>query len=281
MVRYDEIMNQQSSTRATDDDLLELPFIQDYSQFALRMNFRAIVPLLKAARATSDSIERKSICLSGRQFLYSSCEDFAILLHAFRNRVSGKHLHLTMGVENQSRTGSTAVPRILKRYDSMQQILGDYGFSSLTDDNISQYYNIPKDELENHFRSVADSLKIIGENQETANDYKNKLKHGKPVLENGPKRPNPDYVLFPQWNEQDGNPVLEQLWMNASLEQLETDTKLVAKIYINSLDLLGLFMLNYYPNQADHFIHKTVLPCGNECSELVSALGLHSKGLTM
>ena len=260
---------------------MELPFIQDYSQFALQMNFRAIVPLLKAARETSDSIERKSICLSGKQFLYSSYEDFAILLHAFRNRVSGKHLHLTIGVENQSRAGSTAVPRILKRYDSMRQILDDYGLSSLTDDKISRYYNIRKNELENHFRNVADSLKIIGTNQETDNDYKNKLKHGKPVLEDGPKRPHPDYVLFPQWDEQNGNPVLKLYWMNASLEQLETGTKLIAKIYINSLDLLGLFVLNYYSGQADDFIQKTVLPRGKECSEMVRALGLYSKGLTM
>ncbi|MCY4386206.1 MAG: hypothetical protein OXC18_03770 [Desulfurellaceae bacterium] len=274
-------MNQQSSTRTTDDDLLELPFIQDYSQFALQMNFRAIVPLLKAARATSDSIERKSICLSGKQFLYSSYEDFAILLNAFRNRSSGKHLHLTIGVEDQGRKGSTTVPSILKRYDSIRQILDDYGFSSLTDDKISQYYNIPTDKLENHFRDVADSLRIIGEDQETANDYKNKLKHGKPVLEDGPKRPNPDYVLFPRWSGQDGSPVLEYHWMNASLEQLETATILVAKIYRSSLDLLGLFVLNYYPDQVGDFLHKMVLPCGNECAELVSALGLHSKGLTM
>jgi hypothetical protein len=140
-------MSQQSSTRAKDDDILELPFVQEYAKFALRMNFRAIVALLKEARATSDPTKRKSLCLSGLQLLNSSYEDFAILLHAFRDRASGKHLHLTLGVEDQDKKGSTAVPRIFKRYESTQQMLDDFGFSSLTDEKILQYSDKTKKEI--------------------------------------------------------------------------------------------------------------------------------------
>lgn len=127
-------MSQQASARTKDDDVLEFPFIQDYAKFALRMNFRAIVPLLKEARLVSDPSESKSICLSGLQLLYSSYEDSAILLHAFRNRIKGKHLHLTIGVEDQSRTGSTAMP----------QMLHNFGFISLAYEKLSQCFVFTK-----------------------------------------------------------------------------------------------------------------------------------------
>src|SRR5215208_6058471 len=122
-------MSQQIAGRAKDDELIEWQFVKDYAEFALQMNFLAIAAMLEKARSVSDPIKRKSICLSGLQLLYSSYEDFAILLHAFRNRINGRHLHLTIGVEDQSRMGSTAVPRIFKHYESARQMLDNFGFT--------------------------------------------------------------------------------------------------------------------------------------------------------
>lgn len=273
-------MSQQASARAKDDDVLEFPFIQDYAKFALRMNFRAIVPLLKEARLVSDPSERKSICLNGLQLLYSGYEDFAILLHAFRNRITGKHLHLTIGVEDQSRTGSTSPPQIFKHYQSAQQMLDNFGFTSLTYKKLSQCFNITKEELEDRYRDIADSIKRVAEYQGAANDCKNKLKHGKPVLEDVQNKSSPDDILFLRWTEHGGKPVLEKNWVNASLEQLEIATILVAKTYITSLDFIGLFVLHYCPEYADEFLHETVAKCRTECADQVRALRLQSQGLT-
>lgn len=97
-------MSQQPYIRSRDDDVIEWQFVLDYALFALQMNFLAVTALLENARSVSEAVSRKSICLSGLQLVYSSYEDFAILLHAFRNRKEGKHLHLTIGVEDQTHT---------------------------------------------------------------------------------------------------------------------------------------------------------------------------------
>lgn len=272
-------MSQNVSVRAKDDELIEWQFVEDYSEFALRMNFLAIVALFEKARSVSDSKERKSLCLSGLQLLYSSYEDFAILLHAFRNRIEGKHLHLTIGVEDRSNTGSTAVPRIFKRHESARQMLDTFGFTSVTYERLRQYLDITEEQLEEHYRDIADSLKGLGDYQGQINDYKNKLKHGKPVIEGEVSRKNPDHVLFLRWNEREGKPVLELHWVEASVGQLENALKQVAKIYIRSLEFLWLFMLHYYPNKAEKFARE-MLRCTEECARRVRSLGLTSKGLT-
>lgn len=271
-------MSQQTLDRANDDNLIEQWFVKDYGEFALQMNLLAITALLEKARSVSDTVKRKSICLSGLQLLYSSYEDHAIVLHAFRNRITGKHLHLTIGVEDQSRIGSTAMPRILKHYESVRQLFDNLGFTLVTHERLSQYRGITEEQLEERYRDIANSIKILGEYQEEFNDYKNKLKHGKPVLEGARNRNNPDDVLFLRWGEQDGKPVLESHWMNASLEQLEIATIQVAKIFISSLEFLWLFMLQYYPEHADKFLHETMSKCRRECVEQVCALGLESEG---
>ena len=118
--------------RMKDDALIEGQFVSDYSEFAMRMNFYAVTAFLEKARAISDHKEQKSICLSGIQLRYSSYEDFAILLHAFKNKINGKHLHLTIGVEDQTRKGSTSFPRIFKHFQSAREMLDNFGFTSIT-----------------------------------------------------------------------------------------------------------------------------------------------------
>jgi hypothetical protein len=271
--------NSAESIKLKDDTLIESQFVSEYSQFALRMNFYAITALLEKARTVSDRIERKSICLSGLQLLYSSYEDFAVLLHAFRNKINGKHLHLTIGVEDQPRKGSTFLPRIFKHFKSARQMLDNFGFNSITHEKLSAY-SITEDQLEVRYRDVAESIKGMGSEQDAFNDYKNKLKHGKPVVESVAGRGDPDCVVFLKWTEKDGMPVLEFLWLPSSLGQLEVATVQVAKIYIVSLEFLWFFMIHYYPAHADKYLNETMAKCTEDTVARVRALGLKSRGLT-
>lgn len=275
-----KMISQQVSSQRKDDDLIEWQFVEDYSKFALQMNFLAIVTLLEKARSASDPIKRKSICLSGLQLLYSSYEDHAILLHAFREKINGKHIHLTIGVENQGRTGGTRMPRIFKRFDSARQMLDSFGFTSITNEKLSQYIDITEDQLEEHYQDIAYSVKGLGQYQGNINDYSNKLKHGKPVVESIETKKAPDHVVFLRWKEEDGKPVLEMRFIESSLSQLEVATIQVAKIYIRSLEFLWLFMLQYYPKHSDKFLNETMLKYSKECIDQVRALGLSSQGLT-
>ena len=196
--------------RIKDDALIERQFVSDYSEFAMRMNFYAITALLEKARSISDHIEQKSICLSGLQLRFSSYEDFALLLHAFRNKINGKNLHLTIGVEDQPKRGSTSLPRIFKHFASAREMLDNFGFSSITHERLSDY-EITEDQIEECFRDVAESIKGMGSEQDGFNDYKNKLKHGKPVVESITGRGDPDHVAFLRWTEKDGKLVPNQV----------------------------------------------------------------------
>lgn len=265
--------------RMKDDALIEGQFVSDYSEFAMRMNFYAVTALLEKGRTISDYMEQKSICLSGLQLRYSSYEDFALLLHAIRNRINGKHLHLTIGVEDQPRKGSTSLPRIFKCFTSAREMLDNFGFFSITHDTLSPY-ELTEDQIEEHFRDVADSIKGMGSEQNAFNDYKNKLKHGKPVVESITGREAPDHVAFLRWTEKGGKPVLEFHWLPVSLEQLEVATIQISKIYIVSLELLWLFTMQYYPDLAENYLKNTVLKCMGDTVERVRSLGLKSKGLT-
>ncbi len=269
-------MTQQADTRE-HDDLIEWQFVSNYAEFALAMNFNAITSLLEKARTVSDATKRKSVCLSGLQMLYSSYEDFAILLHAFKNRRDGKHLHLTIGVEDQSKMGSTNAPRIFKHFESARQLLDNFGFTSITYERLGLYLDINEVWFESHYRDIATSVKGLDEYAQEINIYKNKLKHGKPVIESLKGEGRPNDVLFLRWNKANE---LEKHWVKASLEQLENATKVVAKLYIRSLDLLWLFMLQYYPQHADKFRVEQMMKHSKECVEQVVDLGLSSRGLT-
>src|SRR5438132_9096328 len=91
-----------------------------------------------------------------------------------------------------------------------------------------------------NYRDIANSIKGLGEYQGTVNGYKNKLKHGKPVLEGEVNRKNPDHVLFLRWTEENGKPVLELHWLTVTVQQLEMALIQIAKIYIRSLELMWL-----------------------------------------
>src|SRR5437868_3493545 len=105
----DENMSQQAAAaiqteeydRANDDAKIESQFLTDYLVFGLQINWNCIRTLLEQARKAADgSLVQKSLCVSGLQVMYSSWEDFALLLHAIRARKeSNKALHCTLGAD--------------------------------------------------------------------------------------------------------------------------------------------------------------------------------------
>ena len=145
---------------------------------------------------------------------------------------------------------------------------------------VSPPYGITEDQIEARFRDVAESIKGMGSDQDAFNDYKNKLKHGKPVVESITGKGDLNHVAFLRWAEKRGEPVLEFHWLPASLEQLEIATIQISKIYIVSLELLWLFMMQYYPDLAENYLNNTMLKCIGDTVERIRSLGLNSKGLT-
>src|SRR5437016_13002313 len=85
-----------------------------------------------------------------------------------------------------------------------------------------------------NYRDIANSIKGIGEYQGTVNGYKNKLKHGKPVLEGEINKKRPDHVLFLRGSEENGKPDLELHWLTVTVHQLEMALIQIAKIDIRT-----------------------------------------------
>src|ERR1044072_3693921 len=115
--------------RVQVDDSLEWEFVLDYASFGLRINFESVCVLYEKALSIEDSIVRKSICLNGMQLMFSSWEDFALLLQALKKRKDeGLPIYQYLWREGQ-RQGSTDVPSIFKNYESERQMLDELGFT--------------------------------------------------------------------------------------------------------------------------------------------------------
>jgi hypothetical protein len=267
-----------------NDNIIEWQFIKDYGKFALGMNFRAGVALIKEARTCVDAVQRKSLCLSGLQLFYSSAEDFAILLEAFCRRANdGKHLHLSIGVEDRGRQGTTFVPAITKRFVSARQWLDDVGLRKITYERISKVTTYTREQFEDKYRDYANGLREMGLMQEDFNIHKNKLKHGKPVLSKlkGHATLTEDQVVFLRWvpDKTSGDWKLELRIVEASLQHFEAAFRNIAQLYIISLDLLWQYLLNYLPQNHEDFMRNVLIPCSETSVEQVRKLGVSTKGL--
>ena len=53
----------------------------------------------------------------------------------------------------------------------------------------------------------------------------------------------------------------------------------MAQIYNRSLELLWLFILNYWPQYYEDFLRNVMVPRSRECVEWVEALGLSTTDL--
>lgn len=266
--------------KKADDDFLEWTFVLDYAEFGAKINLLAVTTLYEKALSLENDPERKSLCLSGQQMMFSSWEDFALLLQAFRKRKDfNLHLHRFMAREEQKQ-GSTDIPNIFKNYQSARQMLDELGFTSVNHRYLTRFLDISKAQFEADFREFANAVKIIGTSQHTHNETKNRLKHGKAVFEGDTSRPDMiDSIFYLKWVQSAGVWELERRWHLASLGQLKIAVIHVAKLYQRTLQLLWLFMLHYHRNEADK-LRSILKEQGKLCAERVRALGINSKGLT-
>jgi hypothetical protein len=261
-----------------DDDLIEHRFIIDYAALGLLINFRSLDVLLKTARRLpANGIDRKSVSLSAYQALLSGFEDFAILLHAIlRKHRDGQHLHRGLGFARQQRQGSTDVPGILKRYNSAREYLDALGFNSVDLAMVRRFgLDIPDQQtFEDYYRDFAEGVRHIGDLQRDYNDLKNRLKHGKAVLSNGPQG-----ITFLTWDDRGGQAGWNRTHIETTLRLIKVAVAQTAKIYLRSLDFLLAFMMQYHPQHVAEF-QAVMLDRGRWCVRKVKALKLRSKGLT-
>lgn len=275
--------NKDFSIREKDDDRIERAFIEDYVLFGSQINFRSIITLLEKARLTENHLERKSLCVSGLQLMFSSWEDYSVLLHAVRNRKEHeRRLHSTFGADDDAKEGSTYVPKIYKGHQTARQTLDNFGFPSIKPDYLRRYeLEISEEQIDDSLRDLAVSIRQLGAFQSEYNDTKNRLKHGKGVLGNHVDANKRDRFssLSWKWNNEPKEWELQVRHDLANLPQLEMALSHVAKLFIRSLDLLMFYMIQYHPHYAKDFpelVHREA----RINIERVRSLGINSKGLT-
>jgi len=257
-------MNNQTKSRKYYDDIIEPEFVLNYSEFALQINLNSSIALLEKACICQDSIEKKCLCLNGIQLHYNSLEDFSILLHAFINKKKGIQLHLTIGVEQKNKKGTTFVPQKMKAFNSIQNVIDILGFDNIDINTILDQTKFKRDDLERYFQEIVDSVKNIGRYQEQINDSKNSMKHGKALLNE-----HNDFVSFIKWKKIQNKDRLDKGWLDVSIEELRKAAIQVAKIYKQSVDLLWLFILNYYPDREPLFRSKVIDVQTSKCDEFL------------
>jgi hypothetical protein len=291
-------MTTTTSKRVKLDESVERQFILDYAGFALRLNFETVIVLYEKALTIEDSILRKSICLSGMQFMFSSWEDFALLLQAFRIRKEkGLPVYRYLWREGQSK-GSSDVPSIFKRYESARQMLDELGFTAINHRLLTRYYtsmsksqfkvvfrafpgkqstlykrSMSKAQFESIFSGLADEIKSIGAFQQEYNELKNRLKHGKGIIEGVEGTDNSDRVAYLKL-VQNTNDELQLQWVKVSLTRLKSAVVQVAQLYIRSLELFWLFMLQYYPTHVEDVeaYRKIYIEQSKQCVKKLRAL---------
>ena len=240
--------------RDNDNDYIEGEFLLDYISFGLRVNLRAIEPLIESAQGTVDESLRKSLCISGTQLLFSSYEDFALLLHAIRLKAKrNQHFHISLEADKSNKLGRATVPRLFKKYTSAREMLDSFGFSSISYETYRVGSpNFSREQYEARFLDLANSVKQIGEYQESYKKIKNRLKHGKAIFEKT-EGSNPNHIIFFDWEETEGINQLNANHMDVSLEQFKVALIHIKKMYVHSLELLWLFMIQYHPLMAEEF----------------------------
>jgi hypothetical protein len=260
-------------------DMLEWQFVLDYAAFGLRINFEAVWVLYEKALSLTDIVLIKALCLSGMQLMFSSWEDFALLLQAFRKRKDeGLHIYRFLGREEQ-KEGSSDVPRVFKHYISARKMLDELGFTSINHRFLTRYYlDMSKAEFEANYRELANSVKLIGQYQQENNEIKNRLKHGKGIFEGDVERNHPEWIAYVKWEKENGDWGLRPHWVDASLERLKIAVVHTAKLYQRSMELLWLFMLQYHPDHVQDCL-KICTEQAKSCEKKVTALGIKSKGL--
>ena len=238
-----------------DDDYIESQFLFDYSAFGLRVNLRAIESLYEQASNTDDILLQKSLCISGMQFMFSSYEDLALLLHGVLKKKNDKiHLHLSLEYDKRNKGGSAFVPKIFKRYTSAKELLDRVGLSSITLETYNEMVGeVTEQQYEDHFQDLAESIKQIGEYQVTFNIVKNRLKHGKAIFGEEATGELSKFVTYYSWDDAQKFNRLDANHLDVSIEQFQIALIHVKKIYTHSIEILWLFVIQYHPPIVNDF----------------------------
>lgn len=281
----------------TFDDSMEWQFVLDYVDFGLRINFEsALVHYEKAITVETETL-RKQISLSGMQFMFSSWEDFALLLQAFKKRKEeGLPIFQYLWRKGQKK-GSSDVPSVFKNYVSARQMLDELGFTSINRRRITRYYNsvsesnpkakhlgfldrsqtaytlsISTAKFEAIYQNLADNVRSIGKLQHQYNELKNRLKHGKGIIEGMVGKDDSNKIAYLIRNENTPN-VWEAHWVDVSLASLRNAVIQIAHLHRRSLELLWLFMLQYHQEHVEDY-RKIWVGQVKSCQKKLAALGI-------
>lgn len=192
-------------------------------------------------------------------------------------------------MSHRSKQGTTHFPAILKKPVTAREVFETLGFDKVNIELLRRIgYEIAEADLDASFADFAASIKQLGEYADDANSLKNRLKHSKAVfgvdfgleeaaevahLEIADEKPNTNGAATA--------PPLVRFWRReVTDEQARTALLLTAKIANISLDLLAIFVAQYYSEADAERIGRLVKGEFEEIVAAVRADGLLSKGLT-
>lgn len=88
-----------------------------------------------------------------------------------------------------------------------------------------------------------------------------------------------DHIVYLTWKQNGGDWELHRQSFEVSPAQVEVATIQVAKVYVQSLNLLWFFMIQYHEDKAHEFRQRASAEVF-ACAERVRSFGLESEGLT-
>jgi hypothetical protein len=259
------------------DDDLEREFLSDFVQFGASINCDSVLSIRNTAYSTEDVLSRKRLGVSALQFVYSSFEGFAILLHAILARKRGERfIQVSVSGEGQ-RLGSTTFPAILKRAVPARQLFAELGFVDVTADRLCHLgYDLTEASLDACFSDFAESVKNLATMADDANELKNRVKHGKAAWGLAFGLRGTDNVAHIEYANQ--GPCIWKL-TTVSFDQIDLAAITVAKLAIRSIELAALFAAQYHFAHGDDF-GSLARDAAEDIVDKARAAGLRSPGLT-
>jgi hypothetical protein len=256
-------------------DQMELAFIEDFIQFAARISLSA--SLAQLSNRSRAGAERKRLAAGILQQLFTSLEDFAVLLTSMIKRKSGAHLHLAMSFAESQ--GTTQYPAILKKPVMAKDLFVALGFTNVTVEKLRRIgYEVTEEDLDASFRDFALSVKQLGEYVDAFNQPKNRLKHGKAIFGIAFDLDATDDIGHLEYDKQRQSLGLAKT--SASDDQVALAVVFIGKLAKMSLDLLALFVAHYHSEEQAEQIAYLVKDQFDEIVMSVKAAGISSKGLT-
>jgi hypothetical protein len=269
-----DVMDEQAFMTATNEQL-EHDFIEDYAGFAAQINPRTITTLVREATAAKDPTGVKLLATAGLQLVYTSIEDFAVLLQAIIQRKNDSYLHHAMSETKQQ--GATSYPKILKKGNNAA-VLDELGLSIDVATLQKLGYDITDETFDQAFSDFGASIKALATDAQNVNTLKNRLKHGKAIFGSAYGLQGTYDIGHLQTETVDGHDSLGMITTQASLEQLRQAAIKIYKISIRSIDLLCFVTIHYHPATAQAQIIK-LRDAGKNITAMATSAGISAPGL--